>query len=276
MIELVSIIVPCYNQAQFLPEALQSVMVQTYENWECIIINDGSTDNTAEVIQEWLAKDNRFKYIKIKNEGVSNARNAGIQCAKGNFIMPLDADDKIASNYIELAINKFQEDKELTLVYSNAKKFGEVSENWILKNFSLRTLASENMIFCTAIYKKEDWLRIGGYDINMKKGLEDWEFWIALLKNGEKVFRLNEICFFYRIKNNSRNTGFNLLEKNELLNYINIKHVDFVVAQLGSSILLTKELREKELEFKDKLQSEKFVFKLFCNTFFRFSMFNKK
>ena len=81
---LVSIIVPCYNQAQFLPEALQSVLEQTHTNWECIIVNDGSPDNTEGVAQEWLVKDSRFKYVYKENGGLSSARNAGLDKVVGD------------------------------------------------------------------------------------------------------------------------------------------------------------------------------------------------
>ena len=76
---VVSVIVPCYNQGEFLTEALESVMNQTYNEWECIVINDGSVDNTNEIANEWISRDDRFKYIEIDNGGLSNARNTGIR-----------------------------------------------------------------------------------------------------------------------------------------------------------------------------------------------------
>jgi glycosyltransferase involved in cell wall biosynthesis len=95
MKDLISIIVPCYNQAQYLDECLQSVYSQTCEDWECIIINDGSPDNTQDVANKWVVKDSRFRYYEIENSGVSSARNFGINQATGNWILPLDGDDKI-------------------------------------------------------------------------------------------------------------------------------------------------------------------------------------
>ena len=100
---LVSIIIPCYNQAKFLQETLQSVNHQTYSNWECIIINDGSPDNTEEIALEWCYKDVRFKYFKKENGGLSSARNFGILHARGDLILPLDADDKISKNYLSIS-----------------------------------------------------------------------------------------------------------------------------------------------------------------------------
>ncbi len=92
---LISVIVPCYLQAEYLDECLQSVYDQTYSNWECIIVNDGSLDNTEEIAKRWLEKDNRFRYIYKENGGLSSARNAGIREAKGEWIQFLDSDDMI-------------------------------------------------------------------------------------------------------------------------------------------------------------------------------------
>ena len=86
---LISIIVPCYNQAQYLDECLQSVLDQTYHNWECIIVNDGSPDNTEEFANKWTAKDSRFKYLLKTNGGLSSARNAGIETANGEWILSI-------------------------------------------------------------------------------------------------------------------------------------------------------------------------------------------
>lgn len=104
---LVSVIIPCYNKAAFLAEALDSVFMQSYSNWECIIINDGSLDNTQNIAKSYAIKDNRFKYLCQDNQGVSIARNNGIKASSGIFILPLDADDTIEPTYIEKAVNHF-------------------------------------------------------------------------------------------------------------------------------------------------------------------------
>ena len=92
----ISVIVPCYQQGEYLSETLNSVLNQTYPYWECIIVNDGSTDNTKEVAALFCQKDNRFHYIEKENQGPSIARNTGINASQGEFILPLDADDIIA------------------------------------------------------------------------------------------------------------------------------------------------------------------------------------
>ena len=233
-LSFISVIVPCYNHAQYLDDALHSVFMQSISNWECIIIDDGSTDKTKEVSNAWTHKDSRFKYYHIENSGVSKARNYGIGIAEGEFILPLDADDKISEDYMSLALEEFDKNEKIKVVYSQAEKFGDENGFWQLKEFSHFNLAVGNIIFCSAFFRKSDWENIGGYDANMKQGLEDWEFWIHLLKNNGLAYQIKKVCFFYRINNNSRNSSITGDVKEELLKYISIKHADFFVKQLGS------------------------------------------
>ena len=199
----VSIIVPCYNQGNFLSETLNSVLNQTYSNWECIIVNDGSTDNTEIIAESFMQKDKRFFYIYQKNAGLSSARNTGIKESNGNFILPLDSDDKIAPQYIEQAIYAFKANYNLKLVYCRVELFGKAKGEWILPKYSLERMLGRNCIFCSAIYKKEDFIRVGGYNSNMKYGFEDWDFWLSLLEDDGEVLQLDEILFYYRIRKKS-------------------------------------------------------------------------
>lgn len=275
MNQQVSIIVPCYNQSQYLDEALQSVLDQTYENWECIIVNDGSPDETEQVAQIWIEKDSRFKYIYKENGGLSSARNAGIEIAAGAYILPLDADDRIGKNYLKLAIQAFEHNADLRLVYCNAEKFDLINEFWHLKPFSLFELAKENMIFCSAMFKKNDWRLFGGYDENLIYGLEDWEFWITLLKNGGEVEKLDEVCFYYRIKDNSMMLNLNANKENneKQLAYISIKHVDFFVSQKGSFPSLQNRIIHLEKNHYKKVTSKKKALRIFLKVFFGVNYF---
>lgn len=279
---IISIIVPCYNQAQYLEEALQSVLEQSYINWECIIVNDGSPDNTEEIALIWTQKDERFKYIYKENGGLSCARNKGIELAIGEFILPLDADDKIGKNYLKLGIEAFKDSLDLKVVYCIAEKFGIENGTWILDEYSRITLARRNMIFCSAIYRRKDWEMVGGYDVNMKYGWEDWEFWIALLKNGGSVKKIEYFGFYYRIKEQSMIKELDEVKRKELFNYMSVKHADFFVECFGSFDYLNNKIMQLEVDLVntkkenvEKLKSEKFVIDVFCKTFFGFSIFGK-
>ena len=249
---LISIIVPCYNQAQYLDECLQSVLDQTYQNWECIIVNDGSTDNTEEIALQWTAKDPRFTYLKKENGGVSSARNFAINRAIGKWILPLDGDDKIGKQYLELAENQF--DKGYSVIYCNAEKFGRVNEFWKLPDFSLSELAYHNIIFCSAFFKKADWVLANGYDTNLIYGLEDWDFWISILKNKGTVYKINKVLFNYRILNSSRTSnvdGSDYEKKQLTFKYIYKKHADFFIDHWE----LYQDLIIKNLSLKKGLES---------------------
>ena len=201
---LVSVIVPCYKQAEFLPEALSCVLAQTCPDWECIIINDGSPDNTEAVAQSWLAKDARFKYLQQENQGPSAARNNAIRHSSGKYILPLDADDRVGAGYLSDAVAALEQDAELTLVYSRVSFCGEKHGEWELPDYSPSELLVRNMIFNSAIFRRADFDRVGGYDESFREGHEDWEFWISLLCPDGKVLKLPEIYYFYRVRDCSR------------------------------------------------------------------------
>lgn len=271
----VSVIVPCYNQSHFLDEALTSVYNQTTKDWECIIVDDGSNDQTKVVAKRWCDKDSRFLYVYQENAGLSAARNKGINNAKGIYVLPLDADDKISESYIALALNAFKKNENVKVVYANAEKFGAVSGKWNLKEFSLINLSRNNMIFCSAFFKKSDWERVGGFDVNMLYGWEDWEFWIALLKNGGEVVKLKNTCFFYRIKENSMLTSIDKNKADYLLNHLNVKHADFFVKHYGTFQDLDREINMLKETHKTQLSSEKYVIDVFFSKFLGFSIFGK-
>lgn len=200
---LVSILVPCYNQAQYLSETLDSVSMQTYPYWECIIVNDGSSDNTEEIAKQYCDKDNRFKYVYKDNGGLSSARNLGIRNSIGEFILPLDSDDLISENYLIIAVEYFMKFPETKLVYCKAQLFGDTNGEWNLPDYEFLNLLFENIIFCSAIYKRKDYDITSGYNENLKKGLEDWDFWLSLLNSSDIVYKIPEFCFYYRIRKGS-------------------------------------------------------------------------
>ncbi len=245
MNELVSIIVPCYNQSEYMDECLNSVLNQTYENWECIIVNDGSPDNTEEVALKWQSKDSRFIYLKKENGGLSSARNFGISNARGKYILPLDCDDKIGNNYTKNALKIFEHTSNIGIVYCKAVFFGTINGKWKLPRFNKKYLLCANHIFCSAFFLKEDWSKIGGYDENMKQGWEDWEFWIRLLYLLDKTaYRLNYTGFYYRRKDISM--GNSVVEDKEkkiqIHEYVYEKHKNIYIDTFGHPIQMYNQI----------------------------------
>lgn len=213
---LVSIIVPCYNQGQYLAEALQSVNNQTFPNWECLIIDDGSTDNTNEIAKLFVNKDSRFIYHYKNNGGVSSTRNFGLENAKGEYVQFLDCDDVLDSGKLELSLDKLEFDK------NNNKRI-------VISNFRMFTndIAISSPPFCTL---ENNFLNLEGFlyqwnvlfslqiqcgffytasfqNIRFPENLsaqEDWVVWVSLFKNGCEAIFIDEPLAYYRINPNSR------------------------------------------------------------------------
>ncbi|WP_395051084.1 glycosyltransferase family 2 protein [Flavobacterium sp.] len=199
---LVSIIVPCYKQAHFLNESLQSVIGQTYTRWECVIVNDGSPDNAESIAQQWCEKDSRFSYLYKENGGLPSARNAGIKKCKGEFIVALDSDDILHRDFLIQLVPQLQSDDNLGIVSCYRYFFSKNKENIINKykatGSTYQDLMFENKLMPSSIYRKKCWEEVGGYDESMVKGFEDWEFWLNITKRGWKFKFVEAFLFYYR------------------------------------------------------------------------------
>lgn len=203
----VSIVIPCFNAGGLLVEAVESALAQTHADTELVIVDDGSTD--AETVQ--LLRDAQWPRTRIiwqANAGPAVARNVAIAEATGEYILPLDADDRIAPTYVEKALAAMEMQPEVGIVYCRAMKFGAEDGPWGLPVYTLRELVIDNVIFVTSLFRKEDWARVGGFNEKLRYGVEDYEFWIKIVNLGRQVVQLNEYLFFYRIQPQSRTTGF--------------------------------------------------------------------
>ena len=218
---LVSIIIPMYNVEPYIKECVYSAIKQTLKEIEIICIDDCSPDNSKDYVKEILKLDNRVSLIiHEKNKGISATRNTGIKHAKGKYILPLDGDDIIHPNYCLLALEEFKNHPELSVVYCKAQIFcDETYWEWNLPEYSKETmLAHGNCVFCTALFKKQDWERFGGYNTNMVHGNEDYDFWLNFSERDLLFKRIDTILFYYRQKQveESRNKRLvtNVVEKN--------------------------------------------------------------
>lgn len=206
MSQLISVIVPAYNAAQTIVKTLESVRDQTWTQWECIIVDDGSKDDTYKIVKTFTEGDERFLLLRIDNAGVCVARNTGVSAAKGFYVFPLDADNYLHPDCLNQLINAFQEHPDLKLAYCEPKFFGEKTGSWNLPPYDFPLLLRMNLIDNSSLFLKSDFERVGGYRTNMTHGLEDWDFFIALLAPYRKcqVFKLKERLYYYRVTNYSR------------------------------------------------------------------------
>lgn len=203
----ISVIMPCYNDGIYIMEAIDSVKMQTYRDWELIIIDDGSDEEeTIRILSQ--IEDTRIKILHTDHLRPAGARNFGIQHAEGTYILPLDSDDKIERTYMEKAVQILEENKNIGVVYCKAELFGEKSGLWDLPEYSFRTMLLDNIVFVTALFYKSDWEKAGGFSTSMAAGMEDYDFWLSIMELGKEIYQIPEVLFYYRIKPVSRTTNF--------------------------------------------------------------------
>ncbi len=223
----VSIIIPCYNQGKYVAEAINSALRQTFKDIEIVCVNDGSTDNSVEIIKSFENKYKNFIFLNNKeNRGVIYSRNFAIKNCNGTYILPLDADDIIEPTYVEKAVKILDNNSNIGIVYCKAKIFGNYDKYWNLKPFNKSDILYENCIFCSALFRKSDFLKIGGYNNNMKYGCEDYDLWLSFIEQGLEVFQINEILFSYRQYDETSRTTISLKNKKEIWNNLIKNHIN--------------------------------------------------
>ena len=268
----VSVIIPCYNQAQYLDETLQSVYNQTHQNWECIIVNDGSTDNTEAVARQWLQKNTRFKYIYKDNDGLSSARNSGLQVATGDYVQFLDSDDLIKSSKFEEQLEDLQ---QAQVSISDYFSFVDGDIEKPAKHRYLSPFVSEvdfkkeiildweyrKSIPCHAVLFEKRLVEENNIKFNENlPNHEDWVFWVQVLSISKKIKNNSNVLALYRIRNSSMSAAFTLMKQgfldatkvleiyfrnknnNELVNVVKIKRKEIYN---NNRITIIKKLKPK-------------------------------
>jgi len=227
----VSVIIPCYNQGQYIDEAVESVLNQTYKDFEIIIINDGSTEDfTKKLLHNY--KKPKTRVLHTDNQGLASARNEGIKEANGKYILPLDSDDKIGGEYLEEAVNILDENPGIGIVYCKAESFGAVDGKWELPEYSLEEMLVDNIIFCSAFFRKEDWEKVGGYNPDMIYGWEDYDLWLSLIEKNILIYQIPKVLFYYRVLAGSMVKSKSRKQKVEMFVKIFHKHQDLFVKNI--------------------------------------------
>jgi glycosyltransferase involved in cell wall biosynthesis len=198
---LVSVIIPCFNQGLYIHDAVESIIRQTFTNWECLIVNDGSTDNTAQIACALSIEfaDRNIRVLNKPNGGPAEARNQGIQASRGKYILPLDADDMVLPHMLEATISLLENNRAISIAYTDAQNFGTVRGPSPTIDYSAERLKHEGLFAYCALFRKEAWNDAGGYNSNVI-GYEDWDFWISCAEKGHYGRRIPEPLFMYRIK----------------------------------------------------------------------------
>lgn len=200
---LVTIIIPSYNYGHFISQTLDSLLAQSYQNWECIIVDDGSTDNTIDVVALYQSRDRRFKNIRQENQGPSSARNTGIKNISGKYIQFLDADDLLERRKLEHHVWYMEDNPEVDLVYGSARYFRidnpderrysnkPVDEPWMpgvsgCGSEVLHALLKENIMVMSAPLIRREVIEDVGYFDTTILVMEDWHYWIRCAARGKR------------------------------------------------------------------------------------------
>ncbi len=206
--DLVSIIMPAYNAGRFIEESIQSVINQTYQNWELIIIDDGSVDNTAEFAIRFTKVDLRIKYFYQPNGKQGKARNLGLKNSKGAYVAFLDADDKWTTDKLTIQTNLLFANKDIDLLFSQGYNLtGNAFSNmdvWVKEvwdHHDLKAMIDGNKIpILSVIVKKEALIKVGGFtEAGNLQNVEDYHLWLKLLVNNFKFKSTADRLFYYRI-----------------------------------------------------------------------------
>ena len=195
----VSVVIPCFNSAATLADAVRSVVEQTATDFEIVIVDDGSVDATAELVAHLVAAHprTRIDWHRQANAGTAAARNTGVAAASGRYILPLDADDLIAPTMLERCASVLDGDATLDIVYTDREDFGDVKAVRDAGAFTLERLKFFNHIGYCSLYRRSLWQAIGGYRTNVS-GFDDWDFWIAAALRGAGAHGIREPLFRHR------------------------------------------------------------------------------
>lgn len=254
---LISVIIPFFNDGEYIDEAVDSILEQTYTHVEIIIVNDGSTDQKSiEKLRNYQKP--KTKVLHKENGHLASARNYGIRHALGKYLLLLDADDKFEKTFIEKAKNILDHNENIAAVSAYSMTFGRINgkvvtfEGGTVDNF----VAKNNAVAC-ALIRKSIWEEVGGYNEEMKEGFEDWDFWLSVTKKGREISIIPEPLFYYRQKFTSMLRG-SQQKRPEIVKYLVQSHEkvfqQHVVKAIYEREKLVLELRQRILNMQESIE----------------------
>lgn len=194
----VSIVVPCFDDRDFLIDAVASVERNAPDACELVVVNDGASGaRTLEILA--ALRSLGYRVIDQENRGLSAARNTGIRHARGRYLLPLDADNRIRAGFVESATRCLDDHPDVGVAYGDRELFGWRVGYVQVPPFDLERILRSNYVDACAVYRREVWQDCGGYHTELT-GLEDWEFWIHAAKRGWSFRHLGEVTFEYRVR----------------------------------------------------------------------------
>ncbi len=253
---LVSIITSYYNSNEFMWQTINCVMNQTFQNWEWIIVDDGSTNQEAiEYLNKVQKMDERIRIYHKKNEGLALGRDYGIKYATTNYVLPLDADDLIEPTYIETLYWTLETNPKATWVFTDSVGFGKYIYLADVE-FDSEKMKTVNQITATALIRKDKILELGGYGVAKRYMNEDWYLWLRMLQNNQFPVQVGYYGFWYRRREESLLTDINDEHKKEYLLKMNdIKDVSDKIDKKIEAVIYPKKSNNRPLLKKNGMLS---------------------
>lgn len=226
---MISIIIPCFDSGLFLLETIDSCKDSYFKDFEIIVVDDGSTDLQTISILEEIRLNGFVKVIKKTNGGAASARNFGVRNSKGEFLLFLDSDNRIRTDYLSKAVEEIQKDYNIGVVYAKPFFFGfeesQESSRFEVKDFSFDSLLAGNYVDMCSLVRKKAFLEVGGFDEVPEIYFgEDWDLWIRMVQAGWKFRLINEVLFEYRIRKGSLMDQVDCQKRERTLQYFGAKH----------------------------------------------------
>jgi glycosyltransferase involved in cell wall biosynthesis len=194
----ITVIVPCYNLGRYVEEAIDSVLAQTRQDFEIIVVNDGSTDPYTNEVLCNLRRP-KTTVVATANQGLPAARNHGLRQAEGEFVCFLDADDRLRPRFLERTVAPLEADPSITFASAWLQAFGAEAWTWRRDDCGFPTLLAECVVLTAAPVRRDALEGVGGYDCSAEIfGNEDWDLWISLTERGHRGIVIPETLFDYR------------------------------------------------------------------------------
>ncbi len=264
----VSVIIPFYNLGDFIDETVTSVLNQTYKNLEVIIIDDGSTEvKSIKKLKKYKDFwDKRVTLYRTKNKGLAAARNFGISRSTGKYICCIDADDKYCPEFVADCSRFLEENPTYGFVTTWFQPFGLINgpDTTVQIKKNTPEMLVKNVPHVASMFRRKVWVDVSGYDENMKRGKQDWDFWLSAVERGYDWEVINKVLFLYRIRENSMlrsNTSFKdatyeyILKKHELL----LKNIDIIeVLKAASDVIYDYDQTINRLNKENKALKDHF------------------
>jgi glycosyltransferase involved in cell wall biosynthesis len=235
---------------------VESVLAQTFTPREIIIVDDGSSCPRAADALRALSRHPRIRILANKTaEGLPAARNKGISASVSTHVLPLDADDKIAANYLEWAVEALSKNPGIGLICGDGCYFGRKSGPTVFPKFSHARMLLDNCIFSAAVFGKSDWEKAGGYKTQFREGWEDWDFYMTMLENGAVYHHIGKPVYYYRRHSRNMTTSIDKDpgRKKRLYAMLLAGHAGFLQEHAAGALMLGLEERHRQRTFNQHL-----------------------